>query len=282
MLSQRYRCDSVRQWRCRFGSSSACGRVESSPRYDGGTSKGASFLDEDGADADDGGADVYRATTDALRGDSDLSMRNDANTIDALGFDPGTEDARTRAPDGSSTSSGCPSIAPVPGAACSDLGVQCEYGANVQQGCNEFLVCARDVWVVFVPSGICGGPGPGQSCPAAYTPTLSGSDCSSDGGSVTFACAYPQGTCYCQSTPNQRALGWICVAAPPGCPATPPESGQSCSQEGLRCDYGFCYGGASLVCASSIWNNSGGTCRTNNPSPWSAVQYQRILGPVCP
>ena len=86
------------------------------------------------------------------------------------------------------------------------------------------------------------GPAPG--CPASFSSVNPSTTCTMP----NLLCQYPQGACICiviDTGPGMADASpppptWQCASPAPGCPASPPTVGSSCSMPGNLCDYGVC------------------------------------------
>jgi hypothetical protein len=45
-----------------------------------------------------------------------------------------------------------------------------------------------------------------------------------------------------------------------GCPEPRPRIGAACTQSGLECDYGACFGGVALDCQGGYWQQAQVAC----------------------
>jgi hypothetical protein len=103
------------------------------------------------------------------------------------------------------------------------------------------------------------------TCPAALGDVPQGMAC----GATFFTCDYPQARCECrcpEGAPTQcgtQTMTWQCDSVTtPGCPATRPRLGTSCSQKNQACTYsgegnGACWGDQ-VSCMGGVWISSGG------------------------
>ena len=101
------------------------------------------------------------------------------------------------------------------------------------------------------------GPGPVILCPPSSADAAN-KTCSREGQD----CSYAGTNCICgNASPRTNPPLWNCYVLPQGCPSSPPGVGSSCTQPGLRCDYGYCAGGAVLDCTNGSWQTGvGGVC----------------------
>jgi hypothetical protein len=175
--------------------------------------------------------------------------------------------------------SGCPSSAPQAGTPCTKAGLQCEYGNDLNLGCNTLVACQSGTWQSTSPisRGTCPTPANGPSCPASYGAVPQQATCTAQNAS----CAYPEGTCaciiYCGS---QYPVGhecdagtpytWQCTGAGQGCPAVRPRVGSACTQEGQNCPYGDC-NGPNLRCTGGAWTYTPTGC------PVSSKKFKRDI-----
>jgi hypothetical protein len=147
---------------------------------------------------------------------------------------------------------GCPSSPPTEKEACENEGLWCEYGTAPNPYCNNLWQCSSFHWQDNSTSGIC--PPPDSPCPASYKEANDDhSKCAIEGDT----CGYAEGTCICSSDPGGLPVTngplWSCTPLGKGCPATRPELGDPCSDDGLTCDYGACSGGVEEQCNFRYW-----------------------------
>jgi hypothetical protein len=186
------------------------------------------------------------ATLVAACGGSTFAGNDDGGPGGGEDSGPGSDSGAP--PDGGGVA--CPSSAPGGGTPCPSVGLECEYGTNVNPSCNSVAQCTASGWMY---SG-------GINCPAGMCPASYGStaDCSSQG----LLCSYPQGTCACGfgfGPPVLRDGGgpfWTCGSSAPGCPEPRPDIGSACSTEGQMCDYAACEGGVALQCTGGAWKRT--------------------------
>lgn len=156
----------------------------------------------------------------------------------------------------------CPPGEPSDGADCATdhLGLSCEYDQGPIVTCRGMYSCTSGQWSLLAPgcSSVVGSP---PDCPADPP---SGSCPSPDAQEL---CIYADGThCGCSNClggPCGGPAEWVCGTPPGGdCPATAPNFGQACSQEGAECTYGACALGtqAQRNCMGGIWLNFGVPC----------------------
>ena len=150
---------------------------------------------------------------------------------------------------GGSASAGCPAAAPVGGTCtAAQQGLRCTYGTDVRPECRTDYTCTSGGWATtknFCASAIdCGANAPTQ-----------GAACSTEGVCVIGSEICVCGSCWagpCSTSPT-----WGCAQPPTtaGCPATVPNDGTACTQEGLSCNYGLvCAGSGAVVdCKSGRW-----------------------------
>ena len=148
---------------------------------------------------------------------------------------------------------GCPSVAPIPGSACTSPGTACQY-----DGCTACVCESNGTWVC--PAG----PGGCASCPAAleegqpcdvndrYCPrwAFCGTQCSCYSGVWTCPAKCGGGDCG----------GSICTGMTTSCPSAKPEEGDSCTAPPMPCQYNWPAGcaQATCLCDSGRWSCSYG------------------------
>ncbi len=71
--------------------------------------------------------------------------------------------------------------------------------------------------------------------------------------SMAETCNYPTQSCICGNDGMSVSMLWHCTMLNAGCPQDPPTIGAPCSQGGLVCDYGHCYGGEEVECTAGVW-----------------------------
>jgi hypothetical protein len=147
----------------------------------------------------------------------------------------------------------CPAAEPS-GGSCAGVpeGFRCTYGDSVRPECRDDWVCSNGQWVTT--KGVCVMP-PAGDCNFSAPPT--GQICATEGG----VCTLDTTICICSSCSLGPCMvpppKWSCAGPPttPGCPATVPNDGSGCEQEGLMCSYGLiCSGsGAQVTCKDGAW-----------------------------
>jgi hypothetical protein len=146
---------------------------------------------------------------------------------------------------------------------CEPEGLECEYGHASTPSCDHLLRCTeRDMWELVEQT--CAGSS--ESCPAKY-----GSEglCKVEG----VVCAYPEGTCACETEfpPTPGGPSWVCIGPTPGCSAERPSVGSPCTKAGQECDYGACEGGVELECKSFSFGQNTFLYWTIEPVPCPAT-----------
>jgi hypothetical protein len=188
-------------------------------------------------------------------------------TSDSTG-DAGSSGASIDGASGGSSgglSPACPATAPSLGAACSTLGLDCEYGADPNVSCRAIFECAASGWVAPTlnrgGSTVCPTPPQPAACPASLgaasgTCTTAGTRCIFPEGAactceVYCGSQYPVGHECDAGTPTT----WVCGGASAGCPAQRPRYGSTCGQEGQTCSYSEPNDCTTpdLVCTSGTW-----------------------------
>ncbi|HEY1955086.1 MAG TPA: hypothetical protein VGH28_05725 [Polyangiaceae bacterium] len=166
----------------------------------------------------------------------------------------------------------CPDAQPQDGASCSHEGVECEYGNDPRYTCNWIATCGQGTWSVTTTNDPwCPTPPTNPAaCPATYNQTGQCTD-----GEVGVPCQYAEGWCSCifvGGPPMPDGGGpdtaWMCFdqsSVTPGCPATRPRLGTSCTQTDLQCNYSPCGtpSGLAVQCDAQTftWTQSfGGVC----------------------
>jgi hypothetical protein len=146
----------------------------------------------------------------------------------------------------------CPKAQPTAGKACAgDL--LCTYTSDVRPACRPYAKCENDKWAIVEPD--CDAL---QDCPALQV----GKPCdaqvanpcmlSGDQGiyCVCTGCSGTGGPCTSETL-------WACAASAGGvgCPALPPNLGQTCAGE-VECGYGSCStsNAISARCDGSVWD----------------------------
>jgi hypothetical protein len=247
------------------------GRVPTSVSADSGM-QGAPSPDETASVASDGGTFVSQSDSGIETADAGTSPSQDAGTSPSQ-MDGGASTAVGQGSwgvplDGGPWSPVCPLSNPGEGAACSQLGLQCEYGdAWWDVSCNQVLVCLNGVFTSQSFGGSTCEPQPGPNPPS----------CPPDTGSFTsniacppaengLICSYGQGSsCTCQTlrgVPDSGTL-WECNPES-GCPSTRPRIGEPCNG-GLTCAYVEGVWGSRLgrvaipeYCSRHVWQISMG------------------------
>lgn len=207
------------------------------------------------------------AVTSSLLGDQDAGSRDgatDAPIHDGAAPDAPADGSSQDAPSADATppwSPDCPASAPAVDSACTQEGLQCEYGdAWWSVSCDVVVECDGGQWseaqVDYEPCSPQPGPNSSQ-CPATYGDVPQG-ECPSDG----LVCAYAQGECTCQvplgpieidgGTPD-----WGCLPGD-GCPFPRPRLGTSCPTEGISCTYEACEYGE--TCMGGVWQSEEEGC----------------------
>jgi hypothetical protein len=147
--------------------------------------------------------------------------------------------------------SACPASAPAVGTSCTDTGLECEYGNDLDWTCNVVVHCkVGNTWeMVSGGNPMCPshpfGIGPG--CPSSHAAASMGDVCTQN----EQVCGYPEGICVCQpgfvigpGSPDAAVppSTWQCAMPSTGCPPFPsrPRLGSPCSNSALSCDYGVC------------------------------------------
>lgn len=148
----------------------------------------------------------------------------------------------------------CPPNPPQGGTACPIVGLSCEYGNNPNPACNDIVSCQANGWSFPTPGPAC----PSGTCPGSFGAVPVGQACTPQG----LDCAYPEGQCNCTSTLPVAGTNpaWYCATPGNACPEPRPRIGESCSQPGLSCDYGACYGGVALDCSGGYWQEAAVAC----------------------
>lgn len=182
-------------------------------------------------------------------------------------------------------SSACPASAPTLGAACSTIGVDCEYGADPNVSCRTIVECAATGWVSpTVQRGgsvTCPTPPQPAACPGSLAATTG--TCSAAGTRCVFAegasctcevyCGsqYPVGHTCDAGTPTT----WVCGGAPAGCPAQRPRYGSTCGQEGQTCSYSEPNDCTTpdLVCTSGTWRVQSVGCAVSSRGMKRDIAY---------
>ncbi len=172
---------------------------------------------------------------------------------DAGGGGDGTDSGGGTDTGGGSDSGGgghasCPSSPPAASSSCTAVGLACEYGKDPNVACNQVFQCASSGWTLQTNPGCATG---GQ-CPASYAAVPQNGSCQP----VDLECSYPQGLCICSDGGGPARAGgpeWSCFAPVAGCPNPRPAVGSACTEAGLQCNYGACFGGVELQCVDGTW-----------------------------
>jgi hypothetical protein len=140
--------------------------------------------------------------------------------------------------------------------------IHCTWGSDPRPECRTKATC-RDVggWQVTESDDVvCAEPALPPSCPANRP--NDGTVCSDEG-----PCWYPDGpSCFCSPCVNGSEYPlcqpidppeWACRVPPAGCPATLPQAGSACDQEGLSCGPDC---EISITCEDGIWRWATGMC----------------------
>jgi hypothetical protein len=134
--------------------------------------------------------------------------------------------------------------------------MQCEYGDNANQSCNDIVTCTSNgTWSYPTP----GLPCPTGTCPGTYSQVPQGQACQPQG----LDCGYPEGQCNCDIQPESAKMSpvWLCTTPAAGCPDPRPDIGTSCTLSDLvACDYGGCTGGIELACTNGTWQEAPTAC----------------------
>ncbi len=130
----------------------------------------------------------------------------------------------------------CPLQEPQVGEACSVPDLLCSYGDAPTPRCRGYYQCENGSWT--------------EDAALNNFPCLANADCPATAANVSqctlentgIPCAYPDQLCYCASGKNKQtgAPGyWNCYGAPVNqdCPATLPNIGEGCAEQGLECHY---------------------------------------------
>lgn len=150
-------------------------------------------------------------------------------------------------------------------AACSQEGLQCEYGTDPNAGCNPIYECKSGAFKLSTSveqPKTCPTPSwPKENkCPATYATVPVGQACVDDG----LECAYAKGICACAGSAGGpvTTLRWVCPAPGDKCPDDRPHAGSACDAEGRSCSYGACAyrGGVVEKCSGGIWQIDAVAC----------------------
>ncbi|HEY8088118.1 MAG TPA: hypothetical protein VIF09_09735 [Polyangiaceae bacterium] len=211
-----------------------------------------------GGNGGDGGTGSSSGSTSGSSGSSGASSSGGGSSSGSgSSSSGGTSSSSSGSSSGASSGGGplCPPNPPTGGTGCPQIGLRCEYGSNPNPNCNEIETCESTGWSYPTPGPACIT---GQ-CPASYADAKAQATCTQ----VGTDCAYPQGQCNCSYGPlpgTGNTASWYCETPPGGCPEPRPDLGTSCTQEGLTCDYGACYGGIAVACQDGIWTEGGVAC----------------------
>lgn len=134
--------------------------------------------------------------------------------------------------------------------------MQCEYGNNANEGCDDIESCTSTGWS-YPPPGV-HLPGCSATCPGSYGDIAQGQSCPALG----LDCSYSEGQCNCAPLLEGASGGpvWQCSAPAGGCPEPRADLGTACTQEGLSCDYGACSGGIAEQCQNGQWQEEATAC----------------------
>lgn len=166
-----------------------------------------------------------------------------------------------------STYVACPDEMARDGTSCSQSGLVCEYGGNVDTRCNPFVECDGSRWWRR-PAPTCA-----DACPDARSLVVEGAPCTPPDGEELL-CAYARELCGCTETAT-GAFAWRCLPADAGCPTERPRIGSPCTDP-VVCDYGACafQNGLALECKvsssaygtrSGVWLVREATCSGSSP-----------------
>jgi hypothetical protein len=227
------------------GSSSGSGGGSSSSSSSGGSSSssgGSSSSSSSGGSSSSSGGSSGSSSSSS--GGSSSSSSSGGSSGSSSGGSSGSVDAGTPV---------CPASPPTGGSACSDVGLECEYGSSPSVACDEVAKCEASGWTLT--EGSC----PPPTCPATYADVPQGKACTPEG----LDCAYALGECNC-SHPELVTVGqgpvWECSTPAKGCPEFRPRLGTPCSQPALECDYGYCTGGDAVECLDGTWHREETAC----------------------
>jgi hypothetical protein len=158
---------------------------------------------------------------------------------------------------------GCPAALPAARSSCTKVGLECEYGTDLDLACNAVARCDATGWQIVpnTTSHPCPTPPNGGSCPATFASVSQGSTCTAP---PSTSCWYPEGDCTCEVyCGSQYPVGHECDAGTPttwvcnatgeaSCPSVRPHLGTACSTEGQTCSYGDCTS-PTVQCTSGSW-----------------------------
>ena len=127
----------------------------------------------------------------------------------------------------------CPPLPPSVGDGCEVERLRCSYGAGHPE-CHTYFDCLGGTWQATI-----GAPGVG----ACVQPT----NCPSEPSSrercafeTSVPCEYPGQSCVCYARWGGPVGNWLCYGPPRDvkCPATLPNLGEGCAEQGVACSYG--------------------------------------------
>ncbi len=179
----------------------------------------------------------------------------------------------------SALSPNCPAYPPQEKTQCAHIGIECEYGTDLNIDCNKIARCDPSGWAVSAARhNSCPTPPAVPSCPSTYQAVVSGSTCTTDA-----TCTYGEGTCTCEVyCGSQYPLGhpceagtpktWQCTGASLGCPTIRPHIGTACSQDNQYCQYGDCNSTA-LRCESGTWHTQMTGCPISTSRYKEGIHY---------
>jgi hypothetical protein len=215
----------------------ACGSSSTTGPADGGFESGEMPLD---------------ASSDQVSGDAEGGTgAPDAGTTNDAGDASDATDAGVS--DGFGSGSPCPASVPAADAACSPVGLACEYGDALEFACDTVSTCAAAGWQVQSAATCSGSQPDGGTCPATIADVPNGAACTPKG----LNCEYPTGLCDCIMDHTGAPLIWTCFPQS-GCPYPRPRLGDVCTTDGQQCDYGGC--GLSIACSQGTWHVGYGGC----------------------
>ncbi len=204
------------------------------------------------------GGSVDIGTQDGGIQDGAADAKHDAKSDGglSLGGDAGTSDAHV-------VTTPCAASPPAPGAPCTQLGEECEYGTSFYASCDDVYLCdpSSQQWTLEPQDpNLCSGTS--QGCPAQLGDAAG--VCSTPG----TECQYAEGFCQCHGycggppPPGPTSPSWSCVVATQSCPAVRPRLGTACAQEGQQCGYMICCAGTQMTCGNGVWqgNTTLGPC----------------------
>ncbi|HEX2873745.1 MAG TPA: hypothetical protein VHP33_20960 [Polyangiaceae bacterium] len=144
----------------------------------------------------------------------------------------------------------CPKTQPVAGGGCAGE-LLCTYTSDVRPECRPYAKCENGKWAITKPEcealNACPPLQVGKACDAQPPCMLS-----ADQG-IYCVCTGCTGT----GGPCSTDTVWECAASAGGvgCPALPPNVGQTCAGE-VQCGYGSCATGNAISarCDGSVWD----------------------------